>query len=90
MHGVCSLLIDRRVHGRACKKKQRPTSDPSALVPPLHPPTICSNLECLNEKHGHPATNVLKQGYREDGEDGGGSWLGAWRVGQSLARWCRK
>ncbi|KAI8470651.1 MAG: PITH domain-containing protein [Monoraphidium minutum] len=26
-----------------------------------------SNLECLNEKHGHPAANALKQGYREDG-----------------------
>ncbi|GBF93167.1 hypothetical protein Rsub_05898 [Raphidocelis subcapitata] len=25
-----------------------------------------SNLECLNEKHGHPASNALKQGYRED------------------------
>lgn len=26
-----------------------------------------SNLECLNEKHGQPAANALKQGYREDG-----------------------
>ncbi|KAF6266776.1 galactose-binding domain-like protein [Scenedesmus sp. NREL 46B-D3] len=25
-----------------------------------------SCLECLNEQHAHPATNVLKQGYRED------------------------
>lgn len=25
-----------------------------------------SNLECLNEKHGHTAANALKQGYRED------------------------
>lgn len=25
-----------------------------------------SNLECLNEKPQHPASNVLKQGYRED------------------------
>lgn len=39
----------------------------------LNPQTACAralrrDLECLNEKHGHPAANVLKQGYREDGE----------------------
>jgi hypothetical protein len=43
-----------------------------------------SNLECLNEKHGHPAANALKQGYREDGapgaaQGGGGAGPGEWR-----------
>jgi hypothetical protein len=29
-----------------------------------------SSLECLNEQHSHPATNVLKQGYRSVADHG--------------------
>jgi len=48
-------------HAAPCAHAQRPMQPPCER-------TLYSNLECLNEKHGHPAANALKQGYREDGE----------------------